>query len=165
MIMNKLLIILLITSNAYAISFDKKHYTVITSIIESADEIEIPRELLLALCWSESSFRTNLPNKLDGKTPSYGICQMKLETAQFIDRYYHNKVKASKQRLLNPKTNARYAAQYLKFQLKRYKGDWRKATDAYNKGRAVSRKSTYVKRITKHYITAARYLASIDQGE
>lgn len=156
------LILILITVNAHAIDFSAKNLEVVKSIIVAADQVKVPRELLLALCWSESSFRTNLPVKLDGKTPSYGICQVKLETAQYVDRIFKNKSKATVKRLLNYTTNPIYAAQYLKYQLNRYKGDWHKAVDAYNKGHAVSIKSIYVKRVKKHKTAASRYLASIN---
>lgn len=160
--MIKLLILInLMSIDAYGIDFDKRHYQVISDIIQAADSVKAPRALILGLCWSESSFRTNLPHKLDGHTPSYGICQVKLETALFLDQYFKNKHKATKARLLIPKVNATYAAQYIKFQLKRYNGDWKRAIDAYNKGHAVSRQSQYVKRVTKHMSIATRHLASL----
>jgi soluble lytic murein transglycosylase-like protein len=155
------LIILLISTNAYSIDFNSKNVDVVRSIIQAADIVKIPRELLLALCWNESSFRTSLPVRLDGRTPSYGICQVKLETAEYMDRVFKNKVKASTKRLLNYKVNPLYAAQYLKHQLKRYKGNWMLAVDAYNKGHAVSHKSQYVRKVNRSSIKAARHLASI----
>lgn len=151
------LIVLLITVNAHAIDFNNKNLAVVKSIIQAADTVKIPRELLLALCWNESSFRTNLPIVLDGKTPSYGICQVKLGTARFLDRIFKNKSIATPSRLLNYKVNSQYAAQYLKYQLNRYDGDWRLAVDAYNKGHAISRDSHYVRKVHKSY---RRYLAN-----
>lgn len=130
-----------------SISAQAKNTEVIQTIVDAADKASVPRELLLAICWVESSYRTKLEVKLDGATPSYGICQVKLETAQWLDRYNKHKLSASKERLQVPFVNAFYAAKYLKYQLKRYNNDWKKAIDAYNKGTHQSSTSQYVKRV------------------
>lgn len=122
---------------------------VINIIIKAADKAEVPRELLLAVCWVESSYRTKLKPHMDGKSHSYGLCQVKLETAQYMDEVYNHKWKATPEKLNDPYLNAFYAAKVLKWNLSRYQGDWKKAVDAYNKGRHVSTESEYVKRVYK----------------
>jgi len=120
---------------------------VIDAIIKAADTVEVPRELVLAVCWVESSYRRGLKPKLDGDTPSYGICQVKLITANYMDTVYKHRIKATPKRLQNEYVNAFYAAKYLKYQLTRYQGDVHKAIDAYNKGRVVSVQSVYVRKV------------------
>ena len=142
---NYILALALIGNTALA-----KHVTkaeVVDIIVKAADQAEIPRELLLAVCWVESSYRTKLKPRMDGESKSYGLCQIKLETAQFLDDVYKHRIEATEERLANPYVNAFYGAKYLKYQLTRYKGDWRKAVDAYNKGRHVSSESEYVQRV------------------
>lgn len=137
--------------NAYAgQTFEKRYYNTIKSIIWAADKAQVPRELVLAVCWGESSFRTTGVTHVDGETPSYGVCQVKLETAQFIDKFYRLKHKVTPERLNSTMINAFYAAKYLKYQLNRYKQDWKLAVDAYNKGTALGHKTKYVRKVTKN---------------
>lgn len=120
---------------------------VIDAIVKAADTVEVPRELVLAVCWVESSYRRGLAPRLDGDTPSYGICQVKLATARYMDTVFKHRIKATPKRLQDEFVNAFYAAKYLKYQLNRYQGDVHKAIDAYNKGRVVSVKSVYVRKV------------------
>lgn len=136
------------------IQFDRKHYEVVKTIVEAADKADAPRELVLAVCWNESSFRVKHPklNRIDGEgdnaTMSYGICQVKLETAQFVDQFFKLKHKITVARLKTPYVNAYYAAKLLTYYLNyKYEGNWQKAIDAYNKGHVVSTKSIYVKKV------------------
>lgn len=126
---------------------------VIEFIVKAADLVEVPRELLLALCWQESSYRTNLPLKMDGASPSIGICQVKEGTALYVDKVYKHKHAATIEKLLNPYINALYAAKYLRLQMLRYHGNWKLALDAYNRGYARSMQSPYVKRVLAHTTT------------
>jgi hypothetical protein len=64
-----------------------------------------------------------------------------------MDEFYKHRIKATPERLNTEYVNAFYAAKYLKYQLNRYDNDWHKAIDAYNKGRVVSTKSKYVKKV------------------
>ena len=130
--------------------FSQKNKKIISHIMWAADVAEIPRELLLTTCYGESNLKTKGVTHLDGNTVSHSICQVKLETAQFLDRYYKHKNKATPESLENPKINAFYAAKMLKYQLDRYDDNWKLAVDAYNKGTAVSEKSVYVKRFIKN---------------
>jgi hypothetical protein len=139
---------LLVSINSFAKEFSKSQFNVAKDIIWAADKVLIPRELLLAVCWGEGSFRNDKKlTHADGKSFSYHTCQVKLETAQFMDRWYKNKFKANPKRLVDTKVNAFYAAQHLKYQLRRYNWNWQKAVDAYNKGTARSSKSKYVKKV------------------
>lgn len=141
----------LLASNAYGQSkFTKRYQKTINAIIWAADKAEVPRELVLAICWGESNFRTTGVTHIDGDTLSHSICQVKLDTAKWMDRVYKHKVKATPERLENPKLNAFYAAKLLKYQLDRYNDNWPLAIDAYNKGTAVSHDSQYVKKFYKY---------------
>lgn len=155
------LLIILSTVNAYAFQFNKQHYLVIQDIIWAADKVDVPRELMLALCWGESSFRTdkNL-NHMDHGSISYGTCQVKLETALWMDRIYHHKVKATAIRLQNVKINAFYAAKYLQYQLVRYDGDWSRAVDAYNAGSAqhTQRDTKYVRKVKRNTVFIEKHI-------
>lgn len=139
---------LLVSVNGFAKDFTKSQFNVAKDIIWAADKADVPRSLLLSLCWGEGSFRKD--DKLthqDGNSLSHGTCQVKLETAQDMDEWFHNRHAATAERLKNTKVNAFYAALYLKYQLKRYNYNWQKAVDAYNKGSAVSETSKYVKKV------------------
>jgi len=119
---------------------------VLQDLRAAAKQVGISSDLLVAVCWVESNHR-NVPVRMDGATPSYGVCQVKLETAEHMDQVFRHRIKATPARLNQPRINAFYAAKYLKYQLKRYRGDWKRAADAYNKGRAVSVASEYVQRV------------------
>jgi soluble lytic murein transglycosylase-like protein len=85
-------------------------------------------ELLSAVCFVESSHRPHIYVAQDGGSPSYGLCQIKESTARDMGFKKHSSF------LLDPKTNAYYAAKYLAWQKKRW-GSWEKAVSAYNCGR------------------------------
>ena len=105
-----------------------KNFIFLTEIIaETAKNIGVPGSLLLAIC----SHETGLTHKIkynDGRSNTYGMCQIKHETAKMLG------FKGSEKDLMNPKNNAKYAAKYLKYQLKRYNYNWCKSTLAYNAG-------------------------------
>ncbi len=92
----------------------------------------LPSDLLPALCYVESKHRVNAIHRNDGQGHSIGVCQIKLKTAK------HMGFKGTEQQLLNPKTNIKYAALYLKHQIKRYNGQVNKGVIAYNQGHAGS---------------------------
>lgn len=98
-----------------------------TIIIAAAKKIGMSGSLLLAICTHESGLK-NVLVPHDGGSPSYGICQIKYETAKMVG--FTGKAKE----LMDPKINAQWAAAYLKFQKSRYNGDWMKSTAAYNSG-------------------------------
>lgn len=96
-----------------------------TSISQSQG---LPPGLLSALCWVESRHHTEALNLHDGGSSSCGICQIKLDTAQTLG--FGGTAKG----LTKPQNNILYAGRYLKYQIKRYKGDLRKGVAAYNSG-------------------------------
>jgi len=96
-------------------------------IMAIAKTVGVPGHLLLAICTHES----NLQNVLvphDKGSPSYGLCQVKANTAKMLG---FNGLPIG---LMDPEVNVKYAAKYLKMQLKRYDGDWCKGVAAYNSG-------------------------------
>jgi soluble lytic murein transglycosylase-like protein len=104
-------------------------------IFSIAKTYSISPLLLIAICNTESNFR-NVINVNDGGSASYGVCQVKLATARFIERR-----EVAPSELLNPSVNLTIAAKYLAYQTRRY-GD--KETDcivsAYNAGSCLKNK-------------------------
>lgn len=89
---------------------------------------DLPKGLLSSLCFVESNHKVHAYNQHDGRSPSYGVCQIKLGTAKYVG------FKGSEKDLMKPRTNIMYAAKYLKKQLNRYHGNVRRAVAAYNAG-------------------------------
>lgn len=109
----------------------------------AAKEAGIPAKLLSAVCKVESGYRNIIT--WDSGSASYGQCQVKLSTARDMG------FKGGVSSLINPITNARVAARYLKFQLLRYNGDIKKAITAYNRGsykKGVRKNNVYVTKVT-----------------
>jgi hypothetical protein len=112
--------------------------------------------LLPAICSVESDFR-NVINHYDGGSPSYGICQIKLATAQDM------LPDVTAEMLMEPVINAYVAGLYLKYHEKRYEaerfikretvrikqyGKEACVISAYNAGRCInSNQDTYVKKV------------------
>lgn len=96
-------------------------------ILALAKTVGVPGTLLLAICTHESG-GVNRVVANDGPSSTFGICQVKYETAKMLG------FKGRDKELLLPKVNVEYAAKYLKYQLNRYYGNWCKATAAYNSG-------------------------------
>lgn len=99
----------------------------VTIILLAAKKAGVSGALLLAICSHESNL-INVEVPHDGGSPSYGICQVKLGTAQMLG--YTGTGKG----LMDPKENAKWAANYVKWQKERYDYDWCKVTAAYNAG-------------------------------
>ena len=93
-------------------------------------QFNLPPGLLASLCFVESSHNVAAIHEDDGGSNSVGICQVKLTTAQWFG------FKGTEKQLMNPATNIFYAAAYLSYQQRRYKGDVTKAVIAYNIGNA-----------------------------
>ena len=101
----------------------------VTILLNAAKAAKVSGTLLVAICSHESgNFRLNFAPH-DHGSPSFGICQVKEDTAKLFG------FKGDPQLLMNPEINAKYAALYLRKQLERYSGDICKATAAYNAGR------------------------------
>lgn len=120
-------------------------------IVRAAKYEGVPPLLLLAVCYTESTFFKYAP-KMDGNSMSHGICQVKLETAHFMDKVDPGNDKATFKSLQIPYVNALYAAKYLKYQMSRYPISLDLAIDAYNKGTAVSKSSRYVQTVKLNLI-------------
>jgi soluble lytic murein transglycosylase-like protein len=101
-------------------------YTAI--ILAAAKAAKVSGALLLAICTQETNL-TNVTVYHDGDSPSYGICQVKYGTAQMLG------FQGRAQDLINPITNAKWAARYVKYQSDRYGDNWCKIAAAYNAGR------------------------------
>lgn len=136
-------------------------YTAI--ILAAAAKAKVAGVLLLAICSYESSGLNNIITYNDGKSHSYGICQIKLETAEMVG------FQGTAENLMNPAVNAKWAAAYLKYQENRPDDpdggygpdDWCKLTAAYNAGRynesskypGYPRNLVYVRRVQKYLAT------------
>lgn len=100
--------------------------------------------ILSALCFTESTHKTDAINIHDGGTPSYGLCQIKYQTAKELGFKGH-----ISDLWLKPEINKYWALQYLKKQLKRY-GTVDKAIAAYNAGSLKNgeiRNTKYVRKV------------------
>jgi len=105
-------------------------------------------ELLNSICWVETKHK-NVVNKGDGNSDSFGICQVKLSTANWMRKVYNISGKPLNSKdLMQMHTNALYAGLYVKYQLDRYPDDLKCAISAYNAGKCVSsNKKTYVRKV------------------
>ena len=99
--------------------------------------------LVSAVCFVESGHKPSAYVAMDGQSASYGLCQIKLSTARDMG------FKGTAHELMEPATNALYAAKYLRWQYERY-GIWAKAVSAFNCGR-VCNNPGYVSRVRKVY--------------
>ena len=115
-----------------------------------ATAVKVSPYILLGICTTESNLR-NVINHNDGGSPSYGICQIKLNTAKMFNP------RITPKELMNPELNAYYAARYIKHQMNRYNENIIKAIAAYNSGRVKYNKSgriinyKYVRKVLTHY--------------
>jgi soluble lytic murein transglycosylase-like protein len=97
-------------------------------ILAAAKAAKVSGALLLAICTHESGLN-NITVPHDGGSPSYGICQVKYDTAKLMG------FTGKPEDLIIPKVNAKWAAAYLKYQEERYDGNWCKIAAAYNAGK------------------------------
>ena len=100
----------------------------VSIITLAAKQVGVSASLLLAICSHESGGFKFDNNENDRGSPSIGICQMKEATAKLLG------FKGNRIALKKPKTNALWAARYLKMQMDRYDNDYCKAVAAYNSG-------------------------------
>lgn len=101
--------------------------TYVSMIALAAKKAGVSGALLLAICTHESGLKNTLVPH-DGGSPTYGVCQVKYETAKMLG--FDGKAKD----LMTPEINIKWAAEYLKYQNQRYNGDWCKVVAAYNAG-------------------------------
>ena len=101
---------------------------IVTIILNAANAAKVSGILLLGICTHESgNFKLNY-SVYDNGSPSYGVCQVKLDTAARLG------FKGSPKDLNDPRINSKYAALYLKYQEQRYGDNWVKLASAYNAG-------------------------------
>lgn len=100
----------------------------ISIILNAAKAAKVSAALLLAICTHESGLR-NVKVQHDGGSPTYGVCQVKYETAKQLG------FKGLPEDLMNPAVNAKFAARYLAYQESRYGSEnWCVLSSAYNAG-------------------------------
>lgn len=99
----------------------------------------------------ESTHNVNAIHVQDGATDSLGVCQIKLETAQWLG------FRGTREQLMDPETNIYFAAKFLSFQKIRYSGNITKAIIAYNRGNAKNvRRTAYSDRVYTRYNNSLR---------
>lgn len=126
---------------------------IIVILTAAAKTIGISPSLLIAVCMTETNLKhVDTPN--DGKSTSYGVCQIKLETAQFMGRVHKDSKMLSftEEDIRSINGNALAAAYYLKYQIKRYDGSFCKAVAAYNAGRFKESKRNIGKPFNMAYV-------------
>lgn len=107
---------------------------------------ELPPGLLKSLCYVESKHNIHAIHHDDGGADSLGVCQIKYATAKEMG------FKGTVKQLMEPRTNVKFAAKYLKHQIKRYHGNINKAVIAYNKGHAGDLTTTkYMRKVYKQW--------------
>jgi len=112
-----------------------------------AKKYKIDPHVFRGLVQTESSYRHKIINREGRKNPerwSVGLAQVQPRTARDMGFKGHHS------ELTNPDTNLEYGAKYLRRQLKRYKGDYRKALSAYNAGTATKANKKYVTKVLTH---------------
>jgi soluble lytic murein transglycosylase-like protein len=129
----------------------------IAIILNAAKAASVPGWLFLAICNHESGLVPSAIVHNDGGSPSIGLCQIKKGTAQSLG------FKGTQKDLLNPKTNAKYAALYLKSQLNKY-GSLCKGVAAYNSGTYNEHKIQHIPRNIK-YVHKIQALLDNDKKE
>jgi soluble lytic murein transglycosylase-like protein len=97
--------------------------------IAASQTVGLPPGLLSALCFVESSHRTNVVHHDDGNGDSLGICQIKLSTARQMGY-----TGTAKTLLTDPRINILYSSLYLASRIHRYRGDVLMGIAAYNAG-------------------------------
>lgn len=107
----------------------------------------LPAGLLESVCYVESTHRVKAIHHHDGHGTSYGICQIKLATAQSLG------FKGTDYDLMKPSTNIYYAGLYLKKQISRY-SSVKRGVIAYNYGNAKALTTTaYQRKVFRRWST------------
>lgn len=133
-----------------------------TIILAAAKAAKVSGALLLAICLQESGGK-NIYTENDGGSPTYGICQIKYDTATMMG------YKGSPDGLMKPAINAKFAAKYLKYQENRYGENWCHMAAAYNSGTLQIEKRSgkprnlqYVRKVQKKLPESLRPSMSCD---
>lgn len=100
-----------------------------TLFLMTSMNLQLPPNLLEAVCKVESNHKAEAIHRNDGKGHSYGVCQIKYNTAKLMG--FHG----SEKELMNPEVNIYYSGLYLKHQIDRY-NSVEIGVIAYNQGSA-----------------------------
>ena len=100
---------------------------VIAILTNAAQAAGVSAQLLVSMCFYESSFK-NIIRHQDGNHTSVGICQVQLPAAQDVDKDIRMVD------LLNMEINAYVAATYLRQRIDKFNGRVWCGVSAYNKG-------------------------------
>jgi len=125
--------------------------TLTALFIATSAHFNLPPGLLSSLCYVESTHNPQAIHYADGSTNSYGVCQIKYETAQWLG------FEGTEEELMQPANNIYYAGAYLAYQRQRYHGAINKAVIAYNRGHAKNLTTTeYQANVYRVWRTAGR---------
>lgn len=103
-------------------------------ISAAAKAAKVSAVLLYAICSHESNGFMYDYTMYDNGSPSFSVCQVKLETAKMLG------FKGNPMELRNPHVGIKYAALYLKYQQDRYGEDWVRLAASFNAGSYVEGK-------------------------
>lgn len=139
----------------------KMNYT--TMILAAAKAAKVSGAILLAICTHESGLK-NVISPMDHGSPSYGLCQVKESSARMIG------FKGPVEDLMRPEVNVKWAALYLKWQMKRYGNNGCKLTASFNAGSYLEstknpgkpRNLKYVKMVQEKLDDGLKYLLSCE---
>lgn len=124
--------------------------TILALLVVFNTALSLPKGLLPAICWVESQHTANAVNESD---PSYGTCQIKVDTANWMRlRHKVSSTVVTKEDLLKPEINALYGALYIAYQWKRYETHkFREycTISSYNAGSCIGSNKGYVKKVRK----------------
>lgn len=125
--------------------------TLIGILALAAVNNDVPPHIFVSMCSVESSLNPRAVAPNDGGEDSLGLCQIKLSTARYMG------YKGNRAGLFDPEVNAKFAARYLRYQLRRYDGDMAKALTAYNAGRDTGNRE-YVEKVLNRWTDLAGWL-------
>ncbi len=109
-------------------------------------------KLVASICTVESGLQ-NIDNLKDGGSASYGVCQIKANTAKFIINKYNLPISTKNldDTLRNIHYNIILASYYIKWQTGRYGKDIDCIIKAYNSGTCIKNRSNgYLRKVKKH---------------
>ncbi len=124
---------------------------------------DVPMSLLLAVAFTESSFKANSLNKNKNGTHDYGLMQINSIWSKDAKRHGFSWEKIKK----DPCTNVMFGSFILKQNKKRL-GSWSKAIGAYNAGFSNSPKAKKVRRryydkVMRNKLVAKRHIHRLQQ--
>ena len=111
-----------------------------SALVKVASNENVDPVILASICYYESKFKPMAIHENDGGSGSYGLCQIKLALAKSLG------YKGSVNGLLDPTTNATFAAKALRYHMKKTHGI-EELIAAYNAGR-VNRRNGVIRNIT-----------------